>query len=458
MIIAAIRKLYEEGAEPSRGNPTGSRFGMCAAQSQLLRFPELSEPEPPSARRRMNFEAGDRIEAWWGEAIERAFPNVSGLTQEPFYFPVPISGPDFDRLASACAMRQNALGMARLWGTVIPGFVPPSIAESEKPGRLKIRLIQRDRDGTAPRKLGFVLDPDGGPMLWAPTYVDRVIKHPEYGLRILEKKSMSDWGFRRALLGRLDYGYRCQLAGFVKATGLDVVLLAFRKETAHLAELAYTRGTTGSRVDIFKLNGQVETYFARGQEEALSVSRPCPKCGQRQVPGPGCEECGGTGEIAAAIPGDQEWDIAQAWTPYDDALVAAIQERIRRVLLWDGSRAMLLREYGPSFLCPKCGGAGQRTCPQCKGTGKTPKKGNPCGPCGGAMRVTCETCEGAGMLSETTLGFPCSYCAVIHACWQRPEGSPLYRLEVTDKPKYIVARADWDAAGLTFTPPEGAAP
>lgn len=456
MIIAAIRALYQ-GGDAGKGNPTGSRFGTCAAQSQLLRFPELSDPEPPSPRRRMNFEAGDRIEAWWGEAIERAFPNVSGLTQEPFYFPVPISGPDFDRLAPACAMRENAQGMARLWGTVIPGFVPPSIAESEKPGRLKIRLIQRDRDGKAPRKLGFVLDPDGGPMLWAPTYVDRVIKHPEYGLRILEKKSMSDWGFRRALLGRLDYGYRCQLAGFVKATGLDVVMLAFRKETAHLAELAYSRGATGSRVDIFKLNGQVETYFARGQEEALSVSRPCPKCGQRQIPGPGCEECGGTGEVSAAIPGDQEWDIAQAWTPYDDALVAAIQERIRRVLLWDGDRRNLHREAGPVFLCRSCGGGGEKTCGTCKGTGLTAKLKKPCGAngCNGSGRISCAACLGRGVLDETVFPvFPCGYCPVIHACWQKPDGSPLYRLEVTDKPKYIVARTDWDAAGLTFAPPE----
>lgn len=749
MILGAIRKLYEgDGSRPSTGNPTGSRFGTCAAQLQLLRFPELSAPEPPSARRRINFEAGDRIEAWWGSVIERAFPNVSGLAQEPFYFPVPISGPDFDRLAPACAMRQNAAGLARLWGTVIPGFAPPSVREHL--GRLKVHLVARDRDGTAPRKLGFVLDPDGGPMLWAPTYVDRVIKHPEYGLRVLEKKmhrltdailtpagwikagdvavgdtfiavdgtrtrvtgvfpksaaplwrlrfsdgatfvtsdehlwsvesewrerhrgreslvvttaeirrkldhggprwsipvlsqpaeldahavpldpylvgaflgdggitgatmyvttaddevltairaalpdgvelvrssrysyrvraprwynpirwhfsklgilgqrswekhipdlylwnsadvrlavlqglldtdgwvvhhsssvgyattserladgveflvrslggivtrrtvvttytyrgekrsgrpsarltinlppsvppfrlsrklawvrpkatwrhprryivgyepageeagvcfhiehpthlyvandfvvthnSMSDWGFRRALLGRLDYGYRCQLAGLVKATGLDVVLLAYRKETGHLAELAYARGAAESRVDIYKLNGQVETYFARGQDEALETFRPC-ACGGRT---PDCGECGGAGQVKAALPHDQEWDLAEAWTPYDESLIHAIQERVRRVLLWDGSRATLWREYGPSFLCPKCGGAGKRTCPQCKGTGKTPKKGNPCGPCGGAMTVVCETCAGASILAEAVLGFPCSY-------------------------------------------------
>ena len=127
MIIDAIRALYDKAPEKPKGNPTGSRFGRCCAQSQLLRYPEISKPTPFPVRSRMMFEEGDRIEAWWSEKINEAFPNKSGLAQEPFYFPVPIDTADVDRVRTAISLRDNLPGLARLWGTEVPAFRPPSI-------------------------------------------------------------------------------------------------------------------------------------------------------------------------------------------------------------------------------------------------------------------------------------------------------------------------------------------
>src|SRR5437016_5223902 len=55
---------------------------------------------------------------------------------------------------------------------------------------------------------------------------------------LAELKSMSNYGFRNALQGRVDYGYRCQLNSYVVGGGLSNALwVCYRKETSHLLEL-----------------------------------------------------------------------------------------------------------------------------------------------------------------------------------------------------------------------------
>lgn len=412
MIVSKIRALYEAEDKPQRGNPTGSRFGKCVAQMQLLRFPEIGQPEPFPVRSKITMEEGDRVEEWWGQQIERAFPNLSGLQQEPFYFRVPLLPDQIESVRRQIALPYGTDG--RLWGTLVPGFSPPRIDYVEATDRIKLKLLPRGKDG-GPAKLGFVLDPGAG-CVWAPTYVDRILKHEDLGGRpaVLEKKAMSNWAFRRVLLNHLDYERRAQLAGLVEATGLDLVLLAYRKETAHLAEVVYTRAAERARVVIAKLNGQEETYWAdpSGAETVLDA----------------------TGK-SVSLPGDHEWEVAQVWTPFEPALLEQIRERVRRVLLWDGNLATLHREAGPSFTCETCDGTGTQT--MAKRGGAPLKKAKPC-----------EDCAGGHLDRARLPSWPCGYCATRAVCY------PMAKLELTDKPTYWIKRAEWESSGLSFMPPE----
>ena len=402
-LVQAIREHYDN--HPRRkvgtGLPTGSKLGTCAAQMQFLRFPDRSRPEPPQGRAVRTWEQGDRVEAWLGDLLKVIYPDLVGLRQEPFYFPVALDE------AGAVAVRERILSRA-LWGTLREGFEPPTMRLDED-GRVKLRLL-------ANKKMGFVLEMDAR-RVWVPTYVDYVVRHPDHGLTVVECKSMSNFSFRRTVLGELDYGKRCQLVGFARATGAATVLFAYRNETAHLAEVAYTRTAERVRVVLTKPNGTQEAYFV----DAKTPSKPL-------VP-----EAGGAPH---GIPAALLWEGAQTWTPYDEALADIIDERVRRVLLADpdGPRH---REAGPDFTCPTCAGSGTQT--MRKGTAVPLKEPKPC-----------ETCGQSGRVEETELGFPCSYCSVVtSACF------PFARLEIDDRPHYKVSRADWEASGLGFTVPEG---
>lgn len=429
MILAKIREIYERRAKerkPPKGNPTAHRFGKCAAQSQLLMHPDVSRPEPYQIRALMTMEEGDMIEKWWSEAIEEAFPRQSGLAQELFYFSIPVPANEAETIRLKIEGR-------KLWGTVMPGFVRPWIKMGED-GRPKMRLAPRDpRQPLRPKPMGFVLDPKAG-ILYAPVYVDRIILHPAWNeLVVLEKKSMSSFQFRRAMLGNLSYEYRCQLAGTAEATGLKAAcFLLYKKDTAHLCELAYVQNADRVRVTLVLPNGTQEVYFASADMERLVTSD-----GKEMD-----------------IPHDLQWDGASTWVPFDASLLDAIRHRVRRVLLV-GEHGPWYREAGPDFRCSDCLGQGELTCRNCNGTGvgKTSTTGRQCGRCKGTLKQKCEKCEGKGWFDEVALPqMPCVYCPVTRVCY------PFARLVVTDKPRYLVTRSDWIASGLTFHPPEGPAP
>jgi hypothetical protein len=425
MILEKIIALYEAKAAERKttGWPSGSRFGACAAQLQMQQFPETFPTEALRPRALMTFEEGDRVEEWWTQAIEAVYPGRSGLPQSVFHVAVPLDAADVDRLL-ARGFRQArpreettltgeaylAQGPAardhRIWGEVREGFRPSAVREMD--GRVKYRLA-------ADRTTGFVLDPSAR-VLYAPTYVDRIIRHPEAGLVVIEAKSMSIAGFRRALLGDLGYRIRCQLAGFVSATGLPVCVLIHEKNAAHKLQLHYADKDERVRVQMTRLNGQSEVYFV---DKGAVTS----EAGQ-----------------ATDLLGDAEWERAAMWTPYEPTLVGAIQERIRRVLLFDGDPAKLYRETFFSFTCANCDGTGTQTLTRAE---RVPlKKAKPCDECGGT-----------GQLDEVELGaMPCGYCQLaLPSCWAKAG----VRRELDTRPHLYIPRAAFAASGLTFVSPEG---
>jgi hypothetical protein len=416
MIVEKILDRYTQRAQArrrARGNPTGSAFGTCAAQLQFLRYPDAATPEPISPRGLLVLEGGDEIEAWWTNQIAEDYPTETGLAQEPFYYRVPVTEVQAIQLRDRISART-------IWGTVRPAFEPPRVQLVDD--RVRVRLLpcpecdatgKRDHGFPCGKKLGFVLDPLTR-VLWAPTYLDRVIRHPTAGLAVLEKKAMSDFAFRRALLADPGYRLRCQLAGQAKATGMAVVLLAFRKETGHLLELCYTPSPDADgrvRIDLIRSTGARERYLVTSANTAPLLQR----------------EDGAPGQL----PTDVEWDGAEVWSPFDSAIHAQIQARILRVLL---SRAGdWAREYGPDFRCGKCRG----------NPGKTPKGRKACGACAGQVTLT----------KAPLPRFPCGYCSVRHACY--PIAQLGYeRGENGAKPVWMVEKRAFDDAGMWFTPPE----
>ena len=425
-IVRKIHEYYENHPrrlKPPTGWPTGSRLGTCAAQLQLLRVPELSKPEPYQGRTLRVFENGDRIEAWLGDLLNTVYPDVVGLRQEPFFLPVDLDPSQVETLSRRITNRT-------IWGRVMEHFNEPRLALGED-GRVKARLVPRQDNGK-PVNYGFVLDLDRQ-CVWVPTYIDFAVKHDTLGLTILEVKMMSNYAFRRAALGDLDYSKRCQLVSFARATKANIAVVAYRSETAHLAEISYLRSAERTRVILTKPNGSQEVFFVD------------PKAGEKT---PLVPEAGGEPQ---GFPADVLWEAAEVQTPYDPALEAAIDERVLRVLCGDGPMARdvalpsgsyrlfdgIHREAGPSFVCEVCGGTGTQTMRKGQAVPlKTPKP--------------CEECAN-GMLNETELpSFPCGYCSVAAtSCY------PFARLEIDDRPHLRVTRADWEASGLTFMVPEG---
>ena len=411
-LVRAIHDFYEREAatrRPPTGWPTGSRLGTCCAQLQWLRIPDKSHPEPLRGRALRVFERGNRAEQWLGEQLRGRFPNLVGFSQEPVFFSVAIDAVQRDELA-------RRINNRTLWGRVFEQFNEPKLYLGDD-GRVKARLVPRDPSTEKPVNYGFVVDLDRQ-LLWVPTYMDWAVNHPTLGLTVVEGKSLSDFSFRRTLLGDPGYQMRCQLVGFARATRANVLLFAERAQTQHLAEVAYTRLTDRTRVTLTKSNGSQEVFFVDPNANKNAPLIP---------------ESGGT---AQGFPSDLLWDVAETWTPYDTSLEAEIDKRVLDVLLFDGDPASVRREYGASFVCEVCNGTGTQTTR--KGSSIPLKTAKPCEDCVGGLR------------DETELNFPCSYCScVLSACY------PFARLEIDDRPHYRVSRADWEASGLTFVVPEG---
>lgn len=424
MILEKVVHLYDteldllKRRQPGKGNPTASQAGTCAAQLQMLRFPALTNPVMRPARTAWVFEDGDRAAADLRQKIERAIPGVSGLAEELFYLPVPIE-PEPERAL------EKKIHDRSLWGSVRPGFVPPQISLGQNGGKDRLRLAERDpRNPERPRPMGFVIDPGSG-ILWAPLYVDLVFRHVGFHrLVVVEFKSMSRFGFRRALLGDMGYRERVQLAVIGEATGLDTVWFIKCKDTAHLLEIAFLRDAAQTRVTLLRSNGRQETYWVEGDR-----ARPV-----------------GGGDLVE-LQEDETWEVGEVWTPRDARLLEEARARILRVLLFEPPaepQARLRawgREYGPDFTCETCEGTGTQTL--AKNAPRAPlKKAKPC-----------EDCGATGQLSEVELpAMPCGYCPVTTTCY------PFARLELTTKPRYVVTREAWEASGLTFSAPKSAEP
>lgn len=435
MLLTRVLDHYESDdkemkrrRQPGSGNPTGSAFGKCAAQMVLLRYKAFGKPEEYRARAVINFEEGDRIEAWLKATFETLIPGLVGSAQGLTYLDVDLTDEE------VAALRPHIGGdwgdPHRIWGEIRHDFAGgrPRINEQ---GKLVARQLNP--------KAGFILDPTKK-KLWAPIYVDFAVKTDDLGHAIVEIKSVSDGTFRRALLGELDVTKKAQAAGIVEATGLPFVLLMYRKMTGHLLEIAYLpAGQREVRVRITRHNRMIDEYRVPVGTDTVLTPEGQP----------------------THLPPDDDWTIGEVWTPHDPALLAEIRQRIKTVLLWRPGDA-LPREAGPSFHCLKCSGRGEKVCGQCHGTGVTAKLKKACGPCGGKKTAACEACAGAGQLDEAPLPpMPCSYCPVkATACY----GEPLvatgieeaFRLEVAEgrAPKWIVKREAWEKAGLSFvTPP-----
>ncbi len=473
MIVELLREAYRLKAEKKSqsGYPTGSKLGKCTAQLQQLLYPSIGKPEAWQPRNVMAMEAGDIHAAWMNTNIRAAFPGIWGLREQPFFFPVPIGDAYRGRnvletIEEKFNKKWGAEG--RLWGTVFPGFYPPKIEETPA-GKLRVGGLDQEINGKPLTKVGMILDPDAKdaqnqrrPILWVPTYIDGAIRHPVSGLTVVEEKSMSNFQFRRALLGYMDYEKRAQLAGMVTAMRVSSALwLCNRRETMHLAEISFRRGDGRTLVRLRNLGGEWDTFIV--QDRLTQIVRRVADDGEEGVDEP--------------LPGDLTWDVAEAQTPWDEAMVPELQQRVLDVVLFDGDPENLLRNYGPDFRCAKCGGKGHRECGLCHGTGLSPraKTPKPCSRCvcqpkegkpdlrpilmpavpqlvgmRGQQRCSGE-CGGSGLLDRTELPkFPCQYCACAMACWA---SAGVERI-IDSQPHYYITRTAFEQSGLTFTPVE----
>lgn len=388
MILDQVLSLYEgpeKERKPSKGNPTGSAFGKCAAALALHRYPEIGQPEGYRVRTIMLFEEGDRVEAYLRDTIQGVYPGLVGGVQGLAYFPVMLTASETGLLARHIGGKWG--DPHRIWGQIRENFDGAKPYVNER-GKLVWRMMKNGPKDPGP---GFILDPIKM-VLWCPAFIDFTVLLEDIGHAVVEIKSVSNAVFRRLLMGDLDYGKRAQAAGIVEATGLPFVLIAWRKETGHLLEVSYLTTPGGTvRVRLLKGNRQIEEFRVQSGTEIVTT--------------PDGEE--------TRLPPDQDWDMGGVWTPHDPAILDEIGQRVRDVLLWRPGKE-LKREYGPSlgssFFCLKCKGEKMVLCGQCKGTGETPKTKRPCGPCGGAKMVQCPKCEGRGQVDEAPLVWQCGYC------------------------------------------------
>jgi hypothetical protein len=433
------------------GNPTGSHLGACTAQLQQFLFPALTKPEPWQPRGAAVTEQGRWLEQWLADKIHGAFPGQWGLRQQAFYCPVPITadvlgaigvaegvGQVVDKIASRLRPDRYTRG-GLFWGWEIPGFEHqrPKLTYDATRNRWRVRAI----DPGAEFQPGVVLDrKQDPPHVYLAVHIDGMIYHPEFGQILVEQKEMSNYAFRRAVLGELEYRYRCQLLAAVKATGVQHALWVFeRKETCHQAEMLFLASGARTRVVLTQPNGTHEVFFVTDPKRGRVVAEK-DGAGEQDLPAPGL------------------WDVAEVWTPYSEADLRSVHERALRVLLAEPRQWW--REYGPDFRCRRCAGRGERECGNCHGTGLQPKtKGpKPCTRCARAPkdgkpdlrtampgRQRCAECVG-GLLDEVELGFPCTYA--VH------EDTPILMADYSWKPARKIGAGE-AVVGFTEDVPAG---
>ncbi len=458
MIVDRIHAAFREAAANKRqtGNPTGSQVGACAAKLQQLLWPALTKPEPWQPRGAAVTEEGAYLEQWVAEKIHAAHPGQWGLRQQAFYCPVPITedllaevgfaagvGAAVDLVASRLRPDRYHRGSALFWGWEVPGFERqrPMLRFDAERNKWRVRAI----DPAAEFQPGVVLDrKQDPPHVYLAVHIDGMIYHPEFGQIIVEQKEMSNYAFRRAVMGELEYRYRCQLLAAVKATEVQHALWVFRrKETCHFSEMLFLASGARTRVVLTQPNGTQDVFFVTDPKRGRVVGEA-------------------EGAAEQDLPAAGLWDVAEVWTPYSEADLRGVHQRVLRVLLAESGK--WYREYGPDFRCPKCAGQGARECGLCHGAGLQPrtKKPAPCSRCGREPkegkpdlrsgtpgRQRCGECAG-GLLDQVELGWQCRYCSVWQSCW----GTANVVRTIDTAPHLTMRREDYERSGLTFATPE----
>jgi hypothetical protein len=176
---------------------------------------------------------------------------------------------------------------------------------------------------------------------------------------------MSNYGFRNALQGKIDYAYRCQLNSYVVGGGLNNALwVCYRKETSHLLELFCSK-----KVD------KIETRILTPSGGWLQYTPETPI-------------------------EDDDWQRAEVTHPFDPKLHEEVLARFRKVI--HATPANLPdREYGPKLICEKCDGNSFYL---------TEKR---------QIKKACTACNETGKILEPRLGFPCTTCRFKPHCWPK---------------------------------------
>jgi hypothetical protein len=192
---------------------------------------------------------------------------------------------------------------------------------------------------------------------------------------------MSNYGFRNALQGKIDYAYRCQLNSYVVGGGLNNALwVCYRKETSHLLELFCSKNIEKIETRILTPSGGWLQYTPESPIE------------------------------------DDEWQRAEVTHPFDPTLHEEVVARFRKVIHATPTN-LPDREYGPNLVCEKCNGNGFYL---------TEKK---------QIKRPCTACEETGKILEPKLAFPCSTCRFKKHCW------PGATLQIEGKkPVWVVPR------------------
>ncbi len=212
-------------------------------------------------------------------------------------------------------------------------------------------------------------------------HADGVPTLETYGRTVAELKSMSNYGFRNALQGKIDYAYRCQLNSYVVGGGLNNALwVCYRKETSHLLELFCSKKIEKIETRILTPSGGWLQYTPESPIE------------------------------------DDEWQRAEVTHPFDPKLHEEVVARFQKVIHATPTN-LPDREYGPKLVCEKCDGNGFYL---------TEKK---------QIKKPCTACEETGKILEPKLGFPCSTCRFKKHCW------PEAKLQIEGrKPVWVVPR------------------
>lgn len=203
----------------------------------------------------------------------------------------------------------------------------------------------------------------------------------KYGATVAELKSMSNYGFRNALQGKMDYAYRCQLNSYVVSERFNNALwVCYRKETSHLLELFCSKKITKVETRILTPSGGWLQYTPETPIE------------------------------------DEEWQRAEVTHPFDPNLHQEVIERFHQVIR-SIPKKLPEREYGPKLTCEKCAG---------RGFYLTEKR---------QTKKACTACNETGKVPEPRLEFPCTYCRFKQYCW------PQAKLKFEGKkPVWIVPR------------------